>query len=376
MSNKVIRVGFVGAGSVNFGGRGDPWDHATRLESINSEGKFKLSVVGIYDINQQSAEKILKGRLDKSGNTDRNIWKNARIYTSLPVMLEEAKLDAVWIGVPPAAHGEIERLCSKAGVHMFIEKPIHCHEPSVVESISKNLITNRPDLVVSVGYMLRYAKAVEYIKNFLTEKNIQPTSIIARYNTAYPSILSPMYWDRKLSGGPVIEQATHFCDLLRYFGGEVDHTSISAIGVLPAEKPGMLNSVPKGVEDKLPEKRKIPRATHALFKFNSGAIGSLSHGVLQHGQKYHTQFEIWCDGYRILLEDPYSSACTVTINDKVTHFPDDDMYHTEDTAFLHAIVTGDRSKIKSLYPDAVSTYKLTWDITRDVRYKSARHAKL
>ena len=34
MSSPVLRVGFVGAGAVNFGGPEGPWDHATRLEKI------------------------------------------------------------------------------------------------------------------------------------------------------------------------------------------------------------------------------------------------------------------------------------------------------------------------------------------------------
>ena len=34
MDKKKLRVGFVGAGAVNFGSGGLPWDHASRLEKI------------------------------------------------------------------------------------------------------------------------------------------------------------------------------------------------------------------------------------------------------------------------------------------------------------------------------------------------------
>ena len=41
-SGKVLRVGFVGAGKVNFGGSEGPWDHASRLERI---GNIEVSLV-------------------------------------------------------------------------------------------------------------------------------------------------------------------------------------------------------------------------------------------------------------------------------------------------------------------------------------------
>jgi len=34
MSENVVRVLFIGAGAVNFGGAEGPWDHACRLEQL------------------------------------------------------------------------------------------------------------------------------------------------------------------------------------------------------------------------------------------------------------------------------------------------------------------------------------------------------
>uniref|UniRef100_A0A6B2LFC6 Gfo/Idh/MocA-like oxidoreductase N-terminal domain-containing protein n=1 Tax=Arcella intermedia TaxID=1963864 RepID=A0A6B2LFC6_9EUKA len=240
-----MRVAFVGAGRVNFGWSGDPWDHATRLENINP--LIPLQVVGIFDKNTELAHQVLKQRLEGTNRseTQRSIWKDAKIFSSLEAMIKEAKPEAVWIGVPPAAHGEIEKLCVSAGIHMFIEKPISCGTPETVEQIHKMLHSN-PKVVVSVGYMLRYSKAVDYIKDFLSSRHLMPTSIMARYNTAYPSIGSKMWWDQRTSGGPIIEQATHFCDLLRYFGGEYDPKTVQAISVMSNEPVGLLSNVPEG----------------------------------------------------------------------------------------------------------------------------------
>lgn len=62
--------------------------------------------------------------------------------------------------------------------------------------------------------MLRYLKAVQKMKQILMENNLTVMSTIARYATAYESIAKPDWWDKSKSYGPVIEQATHFCELL------------------------------------------------------------------------------------------------------------------------------------------------------------------
>ena len=47
---------------------------------------------------------------------------------------------------------------------------------------------------------------------------------------------------------------------------------------------------------------------------------------------------------------------------QVYHFPNADPYLEEDTAFLEAVRTGNKSLIRSSYSDAAKTYKLSWGI--------------
>jgi len=210
----------------------------------------------------------------------------------------------LFIGVPPFAHGTIEEECAKRGVHMFIEKPLSCEPPPFVENLSK-IFSEQANLIVSVGYMLRYHKAIKFIKDYLHEKNLRPFNICARYNCAYVTITKPMWWDKKLSGGPIIEQGTHFCDLLRYFGGEVDLKTVSSVGVSACTPLAQLSEIPLGVEEGIQCEDRINRVVSANFKFVSGAIGSLQHGLLMKGDKYFTEFELWTDGALIKLIDPY-----------------------------------------------------------------------
>lgn len=132
-----------------------------------------------------------------------------------------------------------------------------------------------------------------------------PVCINAKYNAAYSRIAKKEWWSVTASGGPVIEQATHFADILRFLGGEVDLNSVQAISV-PATSPIASNliempSAPGG-EHSVPLEDRIPRCTTSMFKFQTGAIGTLTHGLLLHDQRYFTEVDIWADGIRIMIQ--------------------------------------------------------------------------
>ena len=66
------------------------------------------------------------------------------------------------------------------------------------------------------------------------------------------------------SAGPIIEQGTHFCDLSRYFGGDVDISSVQAHSLEWHENAGRLSKMPVDENAISPENR-IPRVTAATW---------------------------------------------------------------------------------------------------------------
>ena len=56
----------------------------------------------------------------------------------------------------------------------------------------------------------------------------------------------------------------------------------------------------------MPKSQRVNRATLAIFKFESGAVGSLSHTLLLHGSNFFTELDIYGDGFHILVKDPYN----------------------------------------------------------------------
>ena len=42
-------------------------------------------------------------------------------------------------------------------------------------------------------------------------------------------------------------------------------------------------------------------------------MGSLVHGAVLQGRRYEARLEVWADGLRMTLDDPYTDGCTLKI---------------------------------------------------------------
>lgn len=214
---------------------------------------------------------------------------------------------------------DIELQCLKAGVHVFVEKPVSVLPPEQFSPYVKAVedMQREKGLVLSVGYMFRYHPAIQQMKTILAKHNCPVMGINARYNCAYSLSRNYIWWDMTKSGGPIVEQATHFCDLMRYFGGEVMPETISALAVPASDEqnePGYLRAVQSiNKEPSLKQEDRIPRLTTAHWLFESGTVGNLTHAVSLHGPKYEAAIEVLADGLRMSLEEPYFPECKLRV---------------------------------------------------------------
>ena len=305
-------------------------------------------------------------------------------YCKLPTKYLFYISDHILIGVPPFCHGtfvdgkDLELKLLRSGVHIFVEKPVSVIAPEeFTEYVTEvNKAAKESGCMTSVGYMLRYHGAIERIMKELTEYGRPLIAINARYASTYTNILKPFWWDATKSGGPIVEQATHFCDLIRYFGGEVDLPSVRGYSIptsFNSSDIGYLDSFPAAIRNtciNIPTKDLPPCVTQCVWRFKNGALGNLTHTVALQDYQYETGIDIWCDGLRMSLSDPYLPSCTLrirktgSIHDTVVSFPNDDPYLEEDKAFLEAVLSGDSGLIRSSYEDAAKTYELSWAIRR------------
>ncbi len=375
----VFKVAIVGAGGINFGTDEGPWNHSFRLE--NKLGT-RLLVTALIDPNARNRARVLK--IKRESFVER-AYATTREYDTIDQYLAELTPDdyprAIIVGSPPQYHGstkegrDTELKLTKAlpDVALFVEKPVSMSATEDCWKVANKL--KEQNTLASVGYMMRYLQVVQKAKEILEGKKL--TGVVARYVCSYAKIAKPDWWTFSKSGGPVVEQGTHFCDLCRYFGGEVDLDSVQADAVQWDDPAGQLSAMPID-ESLIPEHDRIPRMTSATWRFkDTGAIGSLTHGLVLQGTKYDTTIELYADGYQLRLVDPYDQPRLYVRqpgndSEELYTFAEDDCYFTEIDTFIDAIETGNRSLILSDFADGVKSYEFSWEITNKARVQAAK----
>ena len=366
-----FRVVIVGAGNINFGSDEGPWNHSFRLEHKLGP---RLKVVALIDPDAERARRVLK---TKCQSFVLSAYKDTVVYPTFKDYMESVRAEtyphAVWVGSPPAFRGgtepgrNLEQLLTAGlpNVPLFIEKPVSTGAVDQTFEVAKML--ERNGSLVSVGYMLRYLKVVQKMKQIIAENDLHVMAVNARYIMAYEHTAKLDWWDKSKNPGPIVEQATHFCDLARFFAGEVDLSSVMAQSLEHYEPAGQLRKIP--VDESLIEPaNRIPRVTCATWKFESGAVGSLTHAVALQGTDYSTQIDVYADGYSMRLVDPYNAPLLYIRrpgddHEEIVRYNDDDPFFSEVSSLIDCIEHGEgTSPILSSYEDAARTYALTWAI--------------
>ncbi|KAI9638084.1 putative oxidoreductase C terminal-domain-containing protein [Dioszegia hungarica] len=362
----------IGAGNIMFGSDEGPWNHSFRFEHKLGP---RLKVTALIDPAIARSEAVLEGKRQsfvESAYRDTKTYKTIEDYYHALKKSGKPFPDAIVIGCPPAYRGgttkgtdlEIQLLKHFPQTAYFVEKPVGTGTIEAAKTVTDALIKNGN--IVSVGYMLRYLRCVQKMKQIIHENNLTVMATNARYSCAYEAIAKPAWWNKAIDMGPVIEQGTHFCDLSRYFGGDVDIDSVSAKSVEFYEAPGKLSKVPVD-ESLIPEDQRIPRLTSAIWKYKDGAVGSFTHAVALQGTAYACELEVWADGYLMRLVDPYNAPTLYVRRPGDDHeerhvYTDDDPFFSEVSSFIDSIEGGPDPHILSSFEDATKTYELTWAI--------------
>lgn len=302
------RVGFIGCGG--FGRH-----HMGKLADIDG-----VELVAYYDVDLNKAKECSN-------------QFGGKAFDSYQEMLDKATLDAVYICLPPFAHGEIEKAVIAEGLPFFVEKPIAL-SASVAEEIQEEL--EKKGLFASVGYHFRYLDTVEKAKERLSGREVG--MVLGWWLGGFVGL--PWWGVYAQSGGQFVEQTTHIFDLARYLVGEVEE--VYAYTALR-----LLKDIPN---------IDVPDVGVCNLKFENGAVGNISNTcITRAGGKIG--LAVYC---KDLVVDIAGRRVTVIEPEKEEFFDSEvDPYEVEDRVFIEAVRSGDRSAIRSSYADALRTLKVT-----------------
>lgn len=298
-----LSIGIVGAGYI--AGR-----HVDSLSTIPG-----VAIAGIADPLPDRAER-LAGR---SGATPYLRWEG---------LLDGERLDALYVCVPPYAHGPVEEAAVDRGLPLFVEKPLAA-DLATAEALAARI--EAAGMPAAVGYHWRYLDTLEQARELLADRPAR--MVLGAWLDKAPRV---DWWARQdRSGGQTVEQATHLFDVARVLVGEV--TDGWAAGGRSPDGPGDIHDV-----------------CTAAVRFDSGAVGSFSSScLLTRGQRIGVEvvapgLGLWLSERELTVSDRDGERTVAAQADPIAR---------EDRAFV-AAVRGETADIRAPYAEALRTHRL------------------
>ncbi|MCS7158600.1 MAG: Gfo/Idh/MocA family oxidoreductase [Blastocatellia bacterium] len=128
--------------------------------------------------------------------------------------------DGMVIGTPPHTHVPIALMGARAGVHLFIEKPLSHSLDGVDELIA---LVREKNLVATVGYCLRFHPGIERVREWLRDGKIgQVRAARVKAGQHFPSArpdYRQIYFAKRDMGGGILLDGSHEIDLALWFFG-------------------------------------------------------------------------------------------------------------------------------------------------------------
>lgn len=242
-----------------------------------------------------------------------------------PTAIPWRSVDAAFVCTPPFARGPLEIAAARAGVGLFLEKPIGLSASTGRDMLAATL---EAGVVTSVGYMNRYRASVRRARAAL--QTVAPLGFTAHWFGAAYKV--PWWSDPALSGGQINEQCTHVIDLARHLVGEV--AEVEAISQ--------------------------PHPSHAgqasvalLLRFERGVLGTITCGCLANEKQIGAR--VFTSRGQLALEGWDFQLSPAPPHDEFEVLASGDVFLDECAAFLAAVETGDRSGIRCDLEDALRT---------------------
>jgi predicted dehydrogenase len=315
MSTRILMVGAGGVARRHV-------DVLTGLDFGDS-----VRVVGVVDPRTTAAASLATGC-------------GARAFSDITQALDAVAADAVYICVPPFAHGAPERAVLERGLPMFVEKPVGL-DVAAAEDIERR--AREAGVVTGTGYHWRCLDVLPRARVLLEHR---PALAAAGY---WLDKRPPVPWwphaDR--SGGQVVEQLTHVMDLARLLLGEAEE--VYAAGV-HADREGHAGG---DVDD----------ATVSTVRFVSGAVATFAATSLL-AAKRQAALHTFSPGFVAELDE---TGLVVDRGNVREEYPvREDPRVVVDREFIETVI-GRREQTRTPYAEAVESLRLACAVAQSAR---------
>lgn len=301
-----------------------------------------VEIAGFCDIILERAENFAKKT------------KTAKAFDNYLDMYNEIKPDMVFICIPPDQHGDIEKETIKRNIPFFVEKPLALNMELANEL---NNLVEKAGLITASGFQCRYSGLVEPNLEFLKKNKV--VFINCNRMGSIPEV--PWWKIKSQSGGQLVEQTIHQLDIIRYVFGEPDT-------VFSMATRGFVKEEGYDTDD----------VSTTLVKFKNGALATIATGCYATtGESFKSNITFSAPTCRaelhILGNFTVFGVQDTTKEDEnglivkgdgtlKSSGASEQVYNENldagvlcDRTFVDAVLSGDGSKIRSPYADALKS---------------------
>lgn len=215
---------------------------------------MRLAVVGAGQFGRRHLETIRNEPQCELVAVADPAYTGEKAFADYRRMLDEVKPDGVIIATPNALHVEVGLACVERGVPMLVEKPI-----ADTVAASRQLVTaaERAGVPLLVGHHRRHNPILEKAREIVQGGGIgRLTAVTALWLLQKPADYFDVAWRREAGGGPLLINAIHDIDDLRFVCGEID------------EVRAFTSSATRGF--------KVEDTAAVVLRFGNGALGTLT----------------------------------------------------------------------------------------------------
>jgi predicted dehydrogenase len=259
--NRIINFAIIGCGRIAH-------RHA---EHIQNNGKL----VAVCDVLPQKADELAAKYNAKA------------YYDATELLTNEKNIDVVAVCSPNGLHAEHSILALQAGFHVLCEKPMAISVHDCGEMIKAADKANRRLFIVKQN---RFNPPVEAVKKLIDEGKlgqIYSVQLNCFWNRDENYYKNSWKGTKKLDGGTLYTQFSHFIDLLYWMIGDV--RKVAAFGKNSAHQ-GMIEFEDNGV---------------VALEFYNGALGTINYTVNSYKKNMEGSFTIFAENGTVKIGGQY-----------------------------------------------------------------------
>jgi len=307
-----LRIGFIGAGGIA----------RRHLENLLHFDDVQITAI---------ADPLLDRAQNLAGRAGAYAFRDSQ------EMLDREGLDALYICVPPFAHGAPEQQALEHRLPFFVEKPL-ATDLKIAEDIATRV--EAADVITAAGYHWRYLDTTEQVQELLRDN---PARLAIGY--WLDQTPPPAWWVKQAeSGGQMIEQTTHIFDLMRLLVGDVTE-------VFGAGSRAMRQDFPNA---------DVCDVSTATLRFKEGAVGSVSSTCLLRWP-HRIGLHLFAEGLAIELTE--FEVIVDAGRGRSARASQGDPFVREDRDFIDA-VQGKTNRIRSPYREALCSHRIATAVTQ------------